>query len=191
MGRPGGGPQRCHVKLTDLRSHIARNTCDRGLPFRNPSLGFGDPIHAGLTETCVLRHAAARVHLCVDICHNALTVATHAALSIDHVGALADGPDALRDLLALRAEALGLEGRRLSCLCERLQACGSLWRATWAALVRWAADALPVPVSWLKPLWRLGARLGSRPLLGGHGAGDRFDQCRRPMEEVGEWCAPR
>jgi len=191
MGMHGVGPQRCQVKLTDLLSHLPRNTFDRGLPFRNHSLGFVDPIQAGLTETFVLRHAADRVHLCVDICRNELTIATHAALSIDHVVDLADGTEALRDLLSLRAEALVLEARRLHCLGELLQACGSFWRATWATLVRGVADALHGPWSLLKPLLRLGGRLGSRPLLGGHGAGDGFAQCMLHMEEVGRVVRPK
>ena len=187
----GVGPQRCQVKLTDLRSHIPRNQFDRGLHLRNHSLGFVDPIQAGLTETFVLRHAADRVHLCVDICRNALTVATHAALSIDYVVDLADGTDALRDLLSLRAEALVLEARRLHFLCELLQACGSFWRATWATLLRCVAHTLQLPLSLLKPLLRLGGRLCSRPLLGGHGAGDCFDPFMLHMEEVWRVVRPK
>ena len=187
----GVGLQRCPVKLTDLLSHRTRNTFDRGLHCRNHSLGFVDPLQAGLTETFVLRHTADRVHLCVDICRNELTVATHAALSIDHVVDLADGTEALRDLLSLRAEALGLEARRLHCLCEMLQAGGSFWRATWATLLRCVAYALPVPLSLLKPRWRLGGRLGSRPLLDGHGAGDCFDPCMLPMAEVWRVVRPK
>src|SRR5262245_31248556 len=162
MGMHGVGPQRCQVKLTDLLSHIPRNKFDRGLHFRNHSLGFVDPIQAGLTETFVLRHPADRVHLCVDICRNELTVATHAALSIDHVGDLADGTDARRDLLSLRAEALVLEARRLHFLGEMLQACGSFWRTTWTTLLRCVAYALHVPLSLRKPLVRLGGRLADR-----------------------------
>src|SRR5438874_5178827 len=124
----------------------------------------------------VLSHAANRVHLCVDICRNELAVSPHAALYIDKVVGLADGPDALRDLLSLRAEALVLEARRVRFLCERLQACGGWGGATWAALVRGVAHALRLPLSLLKPLVRLGGHLCSRPLRGGHGAGDRVDQ---------------
>jgi hypothetical protein len=83
------------------------------------------------------------------------------------VGDLADGPDARRDLRSLRAEALVLEARRLRFLCELLQACGSFWGATWAALLRGVAHAPQWPLSLLNPLLRLGGRLCSRPLLGG------------------------
>ena len=159
MGMHGVGPQRCQVKLTDLLSHIPRNKFDRGLHFRHHSLGFVDPIQAGLTETFVLRHAADRVHLCVDSCRHELTVATHAALSIDHVGDLTDGTDALRDLLSLRAEALVLEARRLHFLGEMLQACGSFWRATWATLLRCVVYALHVPLSLLKPASIMGSAI--------------------------------
>src|SRR5437899_4010123 len=130
MGRHGGGPQRCQVQLTDLLAHIPRNTLDRGLHCRNHPLSFVDPIQAALTETFVLRHAANRVHLCVDICRNALAVSPHAALYIDTVVGLADGTDALSDLFSLRAEALVLEARRLRFLFELLQAGGGLWGAT-------------------------------------------------------------
>src|SRR5882762_7797849 len=113
MGMHGVGPQRCQGTLTDLLAHIPRNKLDRGRHLRNHPLSFVDPIHAALAETFMLSHAANRVHLGVDICRNALAVAPHAALAIDKVLGLADGPDALRDLLSRSAEALVLEARRV------------------------------------------------------------------------------
>ena len=80
---------------------------------------------------------------------------------------------------------------RVRFLCELLQACGSFWGATWAALVRCVAHALRLPLSLLKPLLRLGGRLCSRLLLGGHGAGDRFDQLMLPMEDVRRVVRPK
>ena len=191
MGMHGVGPQRCQVKLTDLLAHIPRNKLDRGLHFRNHPLSFVDPIQAALTETFVLSHAANRVHLCVDICRNELAVSPHAALSIDKVVGLADGTDALRDLLSRRAEALVLEARRVRFLCELLQACGGLWGATRPPFFSCVARALKLPLSLLKPLLRLGGRLCRRPLLGGHGAGDRFDQLMLHIEDVRRVVAPR
>src|SRR6266498_3683803 len=166
MGMHGVGPQRCQVKLTDLLAHIPRNKRDRGLHLRNHPLSFVDPIQAALTETFVLSHAAHRVHLCVDICRNALAVSPHAALSIDTVGGLADGTDALSDLLSLRAEALVLETRRLRFLCELLQACGGFGGATWAAFA--AARCL--------------VAMGPETAL--------TSSCC-PGKTSGEWCAPR
>jgi hypothetical protein len=49
---------------------------------------------------------------------------------IDKVGGLADGADALSDLLALGAEALEFLVRRLRVLGGLLQAWGGLWGAT-------------------------------------------------------------
>src|SRR5438874_12423848 len=118
----------------------------------------------------VLSHAANRVHLCVAICRNELAVSPHASLSIDKVVGLADGTDALSDLLSLRAEALVFEARRLRFLCELLQACGGLWGATRPPFFSCVAGALKLPLSLLTPLLRLGGCLRSRPLLGRHGA---------------------
>ena len=95
---------------------------------------------------------------------------------------LADRTDALGDLLALGTEALELLARRLRVLCELLQACGSLWGATWAALFRRVARTLKL--SLLEPLLCLAGRLAGRPLLGSHGAADSFDQLMLHMEEV-------
>jgi hypothetical protein len=46
------------------------------------------------------------------------------------------------------------------------------------------ARALKVPLHVFKPLVRLAGRLGSRPLLGGHGAADGFHQLMLHMEYV-------
>ena len=51
-------------------------------------------------------------------------------------------------------------------------------------IVQHEVCTLQVPVHVLKPLLRLTGRLGSRPLLDGHGTADGFDQLMLPMEEV-------
>ena len=65
--------------------------------------------------------------------------------------------DALGDLLSLRADALELLARRLRFLFELLQACGGLWGATRAALLRRVAGVLKLPLSLaqaaLAPRW--------------------------------------
>lgn len=97
---------------------------------------------------------------------------------------VADGADALGHLLALRTEAFKLLVCRVRFLCELLQACGGLWRAARSPLCRRVASALQLLLYVLKLLLRLGGRLCSRPLLGGHGAGDGFDQLMLHMEDV-------
>jgi hypothetical protein len=184
MSRHGVGPQRGQGTWTDLLSHLPRNTRDRGLHFRTHPLGCVDPLSAGLTATCVRRHAAQRVHRCMALCRNALAVAPPAALAIDPVVGLADGTEALRDLLARRAEALVCAARRGRFLCEWLQAGGGLWGATRPPFFSGVARALKWLLSWRQPLLRRGGRLCRRPRRGGHGAGDRFDQLRLHMADV-------
>ena len=178
----GVGHRRGHVELPDLLPHIPRNKLDRGLHFRNHSLGFVNPIQAGLRETFVLRNAANGANLCADICRNEPTIAAHAALHIDKVVDLADRTDALGDLLSLSADALELLARCLRFLGQLLQACSCLWGAPWAALVRRGARSLQLPL--LNPCLRLAGRLRSCPLLGSHGTGDGFNQFMLHMEEV-------
>ena len=67
---------------------------------------------------------------------------------------------------------------------ELLQAGSGLWGATRPPFCRRVARALKLPLSLREPLLRLGGRLRCRPLLGGHGAADRFDQLMLHMEEV-------
>src|SRR5712691_8787346 len=184
MGVQGVGHRRCQVELPDLLWHIPRNTLDGGLHVRHHPLGFVDAFQAGLTEAFVLRHAANGVHLLADICRNAPTVSPHATLSIDKVGGLADRTDALGDLLSLGTEALARLARRLRVLFELLQACGSLGGATWGALFRRVARPRKLPLALLEPLVRLAGRFACRPLLGSHGAADRFDQLMLHREYV-------
>ena len=118
----------------------------------------------------MLSTTANGVNLCLDICRNEPAVSAHAALQIDKVIGLADATDALGDLLALGADAMELLARRLRFLGELLQAWGGLWGATRPPLCRRVARALKLTLYVLKPLLRLGGRLRSRPLLGGHRA---------------------
>src|SRR5712691_6896866 len=155
MGVQGVGHRRCQVELPDLFLHIPRNKLDGGLHFRHHPLGFVDALQAGLTEAFVLRHAANGVNLLADICRNEPTVSPHATLYIDKVVGLADRTDALGDLLSLGTEALELQARRLRVLFELLQACGSLWGATWAALFRRVARPRKLLLALLAPLLRL------------------------------------
>src|SRR4029453_2615514 len=154
----------------DLLAHISRDECDGRLHFRHHPLGFLNPLQACLTEAFMLSNAAHGVNLYLDIGRNELAVAAHAALQIDQVVDLADATDALGDLLSLGADAFELLARRVRFLCELLQACGGLWGATRPPFFRRVARALQLTLSLLKPRLRLGGRLRSRPLLGGHRA---------------------
>ena len=87
-------------------------------------------------EPFVLGNGADRVDVLLDIRRNELAVATHAALQVDKVVGVADGADALGDLLALRAEALVLLASRLPPPVRPAPGLRRLWGAAWAALCR-------------------------------------------------------
>ena len=88
--------------------HIPRDELDGGLHFGHHALGFLETLQAGLAELFLLGNGADRVDVALDIPGNELAVATHAALQVDKVVGVADGADALGDLLALPGEALVL-----------------------------------------------------------------------------------
>ena len=191
MGMHGVGHRRCQVELRDLLPHIPRDELDRGLHFGHHPLGFPNPVQTALTKPFVPRNGANPINLRLDISGNEFAVSTHATLYIDKVVGLTDGADALGNLLALRTNALTLLVGRVRFLCELLQACGGLGWAARSPIFRRVASALKLFLSMLKPLLRLGGRLCSRPLLGGHGARDGFDQLVLHMEQVRRVCAPR
>ncbi len=122
LGVHRGGDRRCQGKPAGLLSHISRNTLDRGLHFRHHPLSCVDPVHAGLPEPCVLSHAAHRLNVRLDIGRHELAVTPHASFSINKVGGMAHGADALSTRPALRAEALQLLARCLRVLRDRLEA---------------------------------------------------------------------
>ena len=103
--------------------------------------------HASLRPSC---WAMVRiVSICsLDITGNELAVATHAALQVDKVVGVADGADALGDLLALPGEALVLLASGFHLLLHLLQARGRLWgttRATLCRLVVWRCRGALAP----------------------------------------------
>ena len=106
----------------------------------------------------------------MDIGGNELPIAPHAALQIDKVVRMADSTDTLSDLLALRAEALGLLASHFSVPLELLQAGGGLSGATRLPFCRRVARALRLSLYLIEPLLSLGGRLRSRPLLRGQRA---------------------
>ena len=73
---------------------------------------------------------------CLDIPGNELAVATHAALQVDKVVGVANGANALGDLLALPGETLVLVASGCHVLRHLLQARCRLWRTARTALLR-------------------------------------------------------
>jgi hypothetical protein len=182
MGVQGVGPRRGQGEVPALCLPIPRNQLAGGRHVRHPPLGCVEALPAGLPEACVRRPAAHRVKLVADICRHAPPVAPPASLSITTMVGRAARPEALGARRALGPEARALRTRRWRVRCAWLQAGGSVWGATGAALCRRGARTLTW--SWLAPLVGLAGRLAGRPLLGRHGAADRLDQRRRPREEV-------
>ncbi len=112
------------------------------------------------------RHVSLR--LLLDIPSNELAIATHAALQVHKVIRVADGADALEDLLALCAEALVLLASSFHVLLDLLQPRHPLWEATWTALCRRVVGVVKVFAHVREPLCRLGDDLGGSPLFEGH-----------------------
>ena len=112
MGVPGVGLRRRQRQATHLLPHITRDALDGRLPCGHHTLGFLETIQARLAEMFLLGNRADRLDVLLDIPRNELAVATHAALSVNKVVGVANGAHALRDLLALCAEALVLLARR-------------------------------------------------------------------------------
>src|SRR5712692_9745966 len=116
MGVHGVGLRRRQSQATHLLPHITRDELDGRWHFGHYTLGFLETIPARLAEVFLLGNRADRVDVLLDIPCNELAVATHAALQVHKVVGVADGANALRDLLALCAEALVLVARRFHLL---------------------------------------------------------------------------
>ena len=150
-------------QLPDLLPDILRGELDRGLHCGHHAFGFREPIQARLTEPFMLSNEANLVHLHSHICRNELAVAPHASLSIDKVVGMANGADALGDVLSLLTEALVLLARGYRFLGDLFETCGGLWGAPRTPFCRGIARALQLPLSWLKPLLRFSGRLRRCP----------------------------
>ena len=92
--------------------------------FGHHTLGFLETIQARHAEVFLLGNRADRGDMPLDIPRHELAVAPHAALHVNKVVGVADGAHALRDLLALGAEALGLVARR----CHLLRNLREAWQ---------------------------------------------------------------
>jgi len=81
------------------------------LHFGYDARGFLDPIHAGLAQVCLLGNGTDCGDVVLDIPSNELPVATHTARQVNKVVGVADGANALGDLLTLPGETLVLVAR--------------------------------------------------------------------------------
>jgi len=84
-------------------------------------LGFLNAVETALAEAFVLGNGANLIDLFSNIGGNQLAVSTHAALKVNKVVGLADGADALGNLLALVSEPLMFTAGRFECLLGLLQ----------------------------------------------------------------------
>ena len=132
----------------------------------------------------MLRHAANRANLIMEIGGNELSMSTHASLETDQVVGLADATDALGHLLALGAEALDLWARRLGVVLSLLRGDGVLRGTSWPLRFRLFVRLWSVPCHLFESRLSLSGRLARGPLLGGDGTGGRFDPFLRHMEQV-------
>src|SRR5262245_23564385 len=159
--------RRCQLQLFDLLTHIPRDELNGRLHFGHHALGFLNPIEARLAESFLLRNGANGIDVLLNIPRNELAVAPHAALQVDKVVGVAEGPNALGDLLALLAEALVFLASCFHVLRYLLQARGRLWGAAWATLVRLAGGGMDTLLHPVERLFRLHNDLGGSPLFGG------------------------
>ena len=136
----------------------------------------------------MLGDGADRVDVPLDITSNELAVATYAALQVDKVVGVADGADALGDLLALSSEALVLVASGFHVLRHLLQARCHLWGAARGAMGRRVMGVGEALVHPLERLFRLRGRFGRGPLFGGDphchvaGIGLLFPQLPPPLQ---------
>src|SRR5215470_11377258 len=136
MGVHSIGLRLPQVQLPHLLPHIPRDELDGRLHFGHHACGFGDAIEARRAEAFLLSNSANRGDVLLDIPRNELAVTTHAALQVHKVVGVADGANALGDLLTLPGETLVLLARGLHVLRHLLQARGRLWWAARTALVQ-------------------------------------------------------
>ena len=184
LGVPGKRCWRCQVELLHLLPHLPRDERDGRLHFRHDALGFLDAFSAALAEPCVRGHGAHLLEVSLDVRGDQRAVSTHPALAIDTRIGVANAAEALGDLFALRGEVLVLTTGRFEHLLGVLQVHACLWGPARPALLRLVTRAWRVGLHPFELLPGFGDGLVCRPLLRGHGTGDRFDQLVLYMEHV-------
>ena len=181
----GAGGRRRSIALRDLLPPITRPTRASRWHFRHDTLGFLAALQAALAEPCMLGKGAHLLDVPWDISGNALAVAAHPALEIDNMVVVAEATHARLDLCTVLSETRGLTAGR----CERwlgvLQAHGVFWEGARTTLCGLVTCTLWVGLPPFELLPGCGDSLVGRPLFGGHGTGDCFDQLVLPMAQVG------
>src|SRR4029453_12474888 len=114
-----------------------------------------------------------------------------AALQVDKVVGVANGANALGDLLALPAEALMLLASGFHFLPTLLQTWKHLWGASWTALCRLGVGVSKGLMHSLGRLFSLGDRLGGSALFDGQGGCNGLAQLMLDMEEVRRMMRPK
>src|SRR5262249_12162849 len=170
--------------LPHLLPHIPRDEFDGRLHFGHDPLSFGDPLQARRAELFLLGNGADRGEVLLDITGDELAVATHAALQVHKVVGVANGTNALGDLLTLPGETLVLVARGFHALRYLFQPWNRLWRAAWTTLGRLAIGVVAALVHPLERLFSLRHGLGRSSLFDGQRRCDRFAQLMLHMEEV-------
>jgi hypothetical protein len=131
----------------------------------------------------VLGHGAKLLDVSWPICGDAVAVAAYSTLQSDTVVGVADAPDTRLDLCALRRPPLVLTTGRFEGVLGVLQAHGGLWGASWTALCGLVTCILRVGLQPFELLLGFGDGRVGRPLFGGHGTRNRFDQLVLYMEQ--------
>ena len=127
LGVHGEGDGRGQLQLIDLLPHIARDKFNGRLHFGYHPLGFIDAIQTPLTELFLLSNTTNRFDLSTEIGSDQVAVSPHAAFEIDKVIGLANGFNALFDLLALLAQTLVLLAGRFKRLLGLLELATLYW----------------------------------------------------------------
>jgi hypothetical protein len=169
---------------SELLTSITRAARDGRVPFRSDPLGFFAACPAALAASCVLGQGAHLLEGSWHIRSKALAVSAPPALQSDTRGGGAEATEARLDLGAWLREARVLPTGRCERVLGLLQAHGCFGGAAWPALCGLIRRALPggLPPCELLPGFDDG--LVRRPLLGGHGTGERLDPLVLPREAV-------
>ena len=184
---PGVGGRRRQRQATPLLPHIPRDERDGRWPCGHHPLGCLETLQARRAARFLRGQRADRLAVLVDSPRHARAVATHAALSGNKGGGVAEGAEAWRDLRAGRGGA-GAPGAPLPPRAPSARAMAAPWRdgpacALAARRVRWRGTLAPAcaSLSPAEPPWRPPAgggpaaptRLCAVP--GGHGRGPAHD----------------
>jgi hypothetical protein len=137
-------------------------------------LNLVDAIEAALAAVFVLGDGANRLDVRADIGGDALAVSTYPAFQVDKMIGVADGFDALFDLLPLLGQSHGLTAGRCKGLLRVFKAHGRFWRMAWAAPCKLISWTLKACLSLIKFLLGFGERLGRGSLFGGQRCANGF-----------------